>query len=127
MKNKVFNRFLRGLGFLIIFLISLPGGRLFEIFSWNSSITKTESVYQISLKDKSRTADYNELNNQYWKKSSADGSLNLLKFSSCQYVHNRRAEALISLCRHQYYSFKIDIIRRILINPVYADEGPCLS
>jgi hypothetical protein len=126
MKNKVFNRVLRGLGFLLIFLISLPGGRLFEIFSWNSSITRIESVFQIIPKDKSRTADYNELNNQYWEKSSAGGSLNLLNLGPCQYVHNRRAEALISLCRHQYYSLKIDIIRRILINPVYADEGPCL-
>lgn len=127
MKNKVFHRIIRVGGFLIAFLISLPAGQLFEIFSWNSSITRIESVFHISPKDRSRTADYNELNKHYWEESYADGDRDQLEFSSCQYVHNKSAEALISLCQDQFYSLKSNIIRRILINPVYADEGPGLS
>jgi len=110
---------------LLLSGFSFPVGRLFEIFSWNSSVVKIESIARVSNSSGSPSCEYTQLNENYWRKKSIEDGKIRTNFSF-QYIYlNNKAEEYIAFGQKHFLSIKADLIPRFAFRLVYPDEIHC--
>lgn len=103
--------------------ISLPIGKLFEIFVWNDRITKTEIVfYKKRLESRGRFYFFVKIAKETTKKFSIylqDKS----DFAIIERITNKKNTQSLSIQNNKTISYKILLIRRFLFNILYLDDS----
>ena len=110
---------------VFIFLISLPAGRLFEIFSWNSSIVRIENILHEYDSEKPDLCCYQQLNDQYWQKKAIEEAKINPDFSPLDFILNKEFENRISYQKNQFDNHKPDLIGRNIYRYSYDDNVMC--
>lgn len=106
-----------------ILSISLPIGKLFEIFIWNDRIKKTEIVINKQrLDSKGRFCFFIKIAKDIKKKLSIY-LLNKPDFALIVRITNKKNIQSLSIQNNKTNSYKILLIRRFLFNILYLDDS----
>jgi hypothetical protein len=108
-----------------ILSISLPIGKLFEIFIWNDRIAKTEIVYnKQSIDSKGRFCFLIKIAKNIKKKHSVY-LLNKSDFVSIERITNKKNIQLLSVQNNISNNIKPLIMNRFVINILFSDDPEC--
>jgi len=103
--------------------ISLPIGKLFEIFVWNDRITKTEIVfYKKRLESRGRICFFAKIVKETIKKFSIYLQ-NKSDFAIIERITNKKNTQSLSIQNNKTNSCKILLIRRFLFHILYLDDS----
>ncbi|MBN2571613.1 MAG: hypothetical protein JXA68_05755 [Ignavibacteriales bacterium] len=103
--------------------ISLPIGKLFEIFIWNGQITKTEIVfYKKRLESKGRICFFVKIAKENKKKLS-NHLQSRLDFAIIERISNKNNRQSLSIQNNKTNICKTLLIRRFIFNILYLDDS----
>lgn len=106
-----------------ILSISLPIGKLFEIFIWNDRITKTEVVINKQrLDSKGRFCFFIKIAKDIIKKLSTY-FLHKPDFALIERITNKKNTQSLSIQNNKANSYKLLLIRRFFFNLLYLDDS----
>jgi len=108
-----------------ILSISLPIGKLFEIFIWNDRITKTEIVFNKQRLDSiGRFCFFIKIAKEIKKKLSTY-LLNKSDFALIKRITNNKNIQSLSIQNNKTNNIKTLLIRRFIFNILYLDDSEC--
>lgn len=103
--------------------ISLPIGKLFEIFVWNDRITKTEIVfYKKRLESRGKICFFAKIAKDTIKKLSIYLQ-NKPDFAVIERITYKKNTHSLSIQNNKTNSYKILLIRRFLFNILNSDDA----
>jgi len=106
-----------------ILSISLPIGKLFEIFIWNDRITKTEIVFEKQrFESDERVCYFVTLAKEIQKKLSIYFQ-DRLDFAIIKRITNNKNTQTLSIQKNKINRIKTLLIRRFLFNILYLDDS----
>ena len=106
-----------------ILSISLPIGKLFEIFIWNDRITKTEIVFEKQrFESDERVCDFVTLAKEIQKKLSIFLQ-NRPDFTLIERITNNKNIQSLTIQNHKVNGIKTLLISRFLFNILYLDDS----
>lgn len=106
-----------------ILSISLPIGKLFEIFVWNDRITKTEIVFERQrLESTGRICYFVKLAKKIQKKLSIYLQ-DRLDFAIIVRITNNKNIQFLSIQNNKISNIKTLLIRRFLFNILYLNDS----
>ncbi|HPK86378.1 MAG: hypothetical protein WBK94_03235 [Tenuifilaceae bacterium] len=106
-----------------ILSISLPIGKLFEIFIWNDRITKTEIVFEKQrFESDERVCYFVTLAKEIQKKLSIYFQ-DRLDFAIIERITNNKNTQTLSIQKNKINRIKTLLIRRFLFNILYLDDS----
>ncbi len=108
-----------------ILSISLPIGKLFEIFIWNDRITKTEIVFNRQRVDsKGKFCFFIKISKDIKKKLSSN-LLNKPDFALIERITNKKNKQSVSIQNNKANNIKPFLIRRFIFNILCIDDSEC--
>lgn len=124
-KSELMNSFYKILLFSIL-SFSLPIGKLFEIFSWNDRIIKTETVFRIKrFETKRKSCLFIKIAKKIEKNLSIrfQDRHDILIREKIKTLENKQLEFTQN---KKINKFKIQLIRRFIFNILYLDDSEYL-
>ncbi|MBN1970403.1 MAG: hypothetical protein JW870_13630 [Candidatus Delongbacteria bacterium] len=106
-----------------ILSISLPIGKLFEIFVWKDRITKTEIVFEKQrLGSTGKICYFIKLRKEIHKKFSKYFQ-DRLDFAIIERIRNNTNSQYLSIQKNKINHIKTLLIRRFIFNILYLDDS----